>query len=793
MLRISKSRSFKLLLCASLALTALAGCNGSEPGGNGKPEPVAGHPRLLVTADDLPRLRSWAVAGNPTYDGLRAITATYEPMFDAVLTTPKCTDPQGGRYCESMAEHFAFLSLISPNPVERDDYAQKARAILMRVIQLASTPIKGDPNSVADETYSIAIRASSAGAGVMLTTDWIYPYLTTADKLAIHAVFLRWADELVHAQRTSHNHPKPIGVFNDPVMVKDRAVTRYAANNFFVAHGRNLALIAAALDPTDDPGGQLRAYLDNATGAFLYMTDHLYRNDGAGGLPPEGSEYGSLSLGLTAEMLLELHSAGLDDPELRGQQVDLRSSPFWNSAMAAHIHARVPGLYELQYAGPYHQAFSWGDSQDYHPGTEASYDWAPTFAPIGLIAKDAGDTQTYDTARWLLTEYATGGPSRLHKRVSNSYVPRQSIFYFLLLDPAAPPPIDPRPLMPRDYYAEGLKLLFSRSGWGEDASYFSYQLSWSGIDHQHADANNFAFYRKGEWLTKECAGYALPFALSTWHNTVAIQNDPPNEKAKGNAAEQSTKVGGQFQFLFDGDGEVLARSFADEYTYVVGDATPRYNAVAYKATAVSDATRALFWLKPDHVVIHDRAATNKNGRFKRFFLQLPSKPTIDGTQARATTASGQIVALSSLLPLDPALSTGPVPDDISLATGEPMTFALQISAPNGNAEARFLNVLQGVDAGGNPDATTLLKSDAGVPYDGVAIGDTAVLFPANHHVSVPSVTFTVPAETKRVFVTGLAPNGGYNVVQTILKDGSISVNVLLGSQKLADAGGVLRF
>ncbi|MFO0757644.1 MAG: hypothetical protein U0359_14200 [Byssovorax sp.] len=790
MLDILRRARRSLALATSLALPVVAGCH-SDPGDNGKHDPVAGHPRLLVTEDDLPRLRSWAVPGNPTYEGLKSIAAANTSILDAVLTTPKCTDPQGSRYCEHMAENFAFLSLVSPSPVERDDYAKKAHAILMRIIELASQPTKGDMNNVSDEKYSIAIRASSAGAGVMLTIDWIYPYLTKADKLAIYPVLLRWADELVHATRTSHNHPEPIGVFNDPVLVQDPEATRYAANNFFVAHGRNLALIATCLDPTDDPGQKLHGYLDNATGAFLYMTDYLYRHDGAGGLPPEGSEYGSLSLGLTSEMLYALHTAGLDDPAARGPQVDLRSSPFWMSAMPANVHARVPGLHSLDYAGLYHRAFSWGDSQDYDPASEASYDWAPTFAPVGLIAKDAGDQATYDMARWMVTDFATGGPDHLKKRVGNTYVPRQNLFYFLLLDPAAQAPIDPRPTMPLSYFADGLKLLFSRTSWSEDAAYFSYQFSWTGIDHQHADANTFAFYRKGEWLTKECAGYSLPFSLSPAHNAIAIQNDPPIDKAQGSPAEKSTQVGSQFLTEIAGDGKILARSEDPAYTYVAGDATGRYNSPFYKTMAVSDATRAVFWLKPDHVIVHDRAVTNKNGRFKRFFLQLPADPTISGTRMRATTASGQVLALSSLLPVGALLTKGPVPDNISLAHSEPMTHTLQIAAPNGNAEARFLNVLQGVDAGVEPDAPVPLTSTAGTPFDGAAIGSTAVLFPANHHVPVPMVTFTVPAEVTKIFVTGLSPKSGYNVVQSVLKTGEVSVTVTVGTQMTSDEGGVL--
>src|SRR5262249_22803189 len=143
-------------------------------------------------------------------------------------------------------------------------------------------------------------RSRWVGEAFGLTVDWIYPLLTPADKAKIRKVFLGWAEALLHATVTSHNHPEPVGVLNSPALLKDRGALRYAANNYFVGHMRNLGLMALSFDPADDPAEpgahrtypRLRDYLMNATGAWLYMHDHLFRTDARGGAPPEGFEYG---------------------------------------------------------------------------------------------------------------------------------------------------------------------------------------------------------------------------------------------------------------------------------------------------------------------------------------------------------------------------------------------------------------------------------------------------------------------------------------------------------------------
>src|SRR5690349_17716008 len=99
--------------------------------------PVGGHPRLWLTAADLPRLRGWATSQNPLYrDGLRLAldnaVATYDKeFFPGGNENPTWPDPgtQGwvGRSTEAYAEFFAFLSLVDPDETARARHAERAR------------------------------------------------------------------------------------------------------------------------------------------------------------------------------------------------------------------------------------------------------------------------------------------------------------------------------------------------------------------------------------------------------------------------------------------------------------------------------------------------------------------------------------------------------------------------------------------------------------------------------------------------------------------------------------------
>lgn len=782
---LSRSRLSRAALAAALVSTAL-GC-----GSGGIPDPVEGHPRLFVTEADLPRLRGWAKASNPFYtNGIQRIAEGYRDQMDAgkLTTEGDCIASDGFLICEWFMEMFAFMSLVSPDAAERDDYAKRAKTLLMAMIEPSvDGPDPSSPNPILNPRFSTGDRSRNGGRAFGLTVDWIYPYLDGGDKEKIRTVFLRWADENVHAAITTSNHPEPVGVFNDPTLLQNQNAVRFAGNNYFVAHERNLGLMAMALDPDDDPGGELAGYLDNATGAFLYMTDALLRGDAKGGMLPEGFEYAPLTMSNVMDLLFALHTAGKDDPKKLGDQVAVKGHPFWQDVIPAYIHALSPGLHPHEFPGPYHDFPSFGDMETYEPSSGVYNDPIETFGFLGVIARDAGDQARYDTIRWIEWNMPPGGndPNEVISRSNSLYAPHNALSYFLLMDPDADQGVDPRPSMPLDYYAEGLRFLFARTGFGQEDSYFTYQLTWTGIDHRHGDGNNFGLYRKGEWLTKEHAGYGA--FTSDVHNTVSIQNDTPSHNEGVYVAIGET--GSQYTYVADGDGQVLAKSVTPAYAYALGDATDLYNCTAYnQASDVAHASRSIVWLKPDHVIVYDRAATKTAGRKKSFHLQLPADPTLNGPLAAVATPGGQQLFVTSLLPAGAGMTIDPPLVDYT-AAGDPMITRVTVSSTA--TSERFLHVLQGADAGASADPATLVASTGGAPFDGAVVKGTLIAFPVDVAAPFAGVTFDVPDTTTTFLITGLTPGASFDVTLSPPSGGLITLTIQPGSSEQADDGGVL--
>jgi hypothetical protein len=369
----------------------------------------------------------------------------------------------------------------------------------------------------------------------------------------------------------------------------------------------------------------------------------------------------------------------------------------------------------------------------------------------------------------------------------------------MLFDPEAPPPADPRPELSTAFLGAGLGRLLARTGWDADASWLTYKNSWNRIDHQQSDAGMIEFWRKREWLTKGWTGYpseSYTITCSDYHNTLALENDEPES---GNSIRDTChKRGSQWLFGSEGDPRLTAHSVKDDWLYVTGDATNlyRYQEEWKKpATDVSHASRSLVWLKPDHIIVYDRATSKTAGRFKRFWLNVPSVPaaptTVNGAQVTAiTSASGtQTLYVSTLLPADAVISHDDGKADLTSgesAADEPMKGRLQIEAAGGPADVRFLHLLQGADTQVPPSAVTMVESASGTEFAGVEVEGTLVLFRVDLQEEFTAVSFPRPGTAMRILITGLAPGAGYVVTET-----GNSVTVAPNGPSVADQGGVL--
>ena len=128
-------------------------------------------------------------------------------------------------------------------------------------------------------------------------------------------------------------------------------------------------------------------------------------------------------------------------------------------------------------------------------------------------------------------------------------------------------------------------------------------------------------------------------------------------------------------------------------------------------------------------------------------------------------------------------------ESVDDAGDDPMQTRLKVEAPGDPTSVRFLQVLQGADAGAGADTAVLIGSDDGT-FAGAAVRGAAVLFPVNLGAPLSSLVFTAPANVTRFLITGLTPDAGYTV-QTAPVAGGTRVTIGAGGAQHADAGGVL--
>ena len=153
-------------------------------------------------------------------------------------------------------------------------------------------------------------------------------------------------------------------------------------------------------------------------------------------------------------------------------------------------------------------------------------DFMQPFALLGALDQQIGDNSRLNAERWFITNATQGGSSYLMQRITAPWAFQESILYFLLLDPKAAASTDPRPAYPLAFYDAPQGRLVEHTDLVPNATLFDYRASWISINHQQADANQFEFYRNGEWLTKEVSNYDNnSFGLtSPYHNTISLKN-----------------------------------------------------------------------------------------------------------------------------------------------------------------------------------------------------------------------------------------------------------------------------
>jgi len=788
------------------------GGGGSDPGGSGGgdssstvvvPPNIAipagsmkNHPRIFVRLSDLAKYKSWATHANPIWDDLlylanigktRMDNGQIQDVGDGAGNVPAPV--------ESYAELFAFMSLVHPNPSTRLDYAQRAHDLVMIAFNQADLGMQdGQPYRM--HNFATENRASWYSEGFALTVDWCYQTFTAAEKAKIRRVFLRWIQENCHATTTASEHPRPLNVYNDPQLVDDYNKIRWATNNYYANHAREIALMALALDEVDDvpsapdqpAAGTLRKFVGHVMQTWMYQMMKFEKTVGAGGISPEGVGYGELSHRAVALTLLGLHTANIDKTDIYGSAAGLRTSTYWtNEVIEGYLHMMSPSKLTLKnWIGPSYVPYTFSDAAYYE-----NVDQIRVFGPLAVLAMNAGNTDRYARLRWMIDNLPEGGVSNRSSKIRSAFEGSSvllGICYFLATDPNFSAIVDPRPELPTEYFAKGLGILSSRTDWSPTASWFVAKSSWNTIDHQFADANSIAFWRGGEWLTKPHLGYGPTIACSDYQNTITVDN--PGNTTLSFWVDNMNR-GSQYVYNKTQDPKDTIWSTAPDFTFFQSDTTALYNNPSISANNVDHVSRSTIFLKPDVVVTYDRVTTKTAGSYKRYWLNTAKQASISGHSALMTTDSGQQLAIDTLLPTDAVLTSTPQ-ESLSgqPAQYEPMAFRFRAEPLSSPADVRFLNVLQGVDAGGTKLPTSYFESTSGNHFDGTLIGNVAVAFKTSYTSSFSLTRFVVPVTTSKIYVTGLDKNAGYTVTITNVAGGK-QVKIAKTGPSVSDKAGVL--
>lgn len=799
------------------------------------PFPVTTHPHLWITQEDLPRLQQWvATPGNKAYSSLLKplgwAQGNYQLAFPPALKGQSLTNPipaanypdlgdtQGytGMITEENAVVLALNSLINPNSSNRIVYAQEARNLLMYVMNQA---VLGHAQNVPfrDPQFLTYNRGSFGGHEWPLIVDWIYDaqdsqghnILTAADKKTIRSVFMLWANDFLHASTTGGDNPGTPGLINSLALLGGgRSPNRYASNNYFLAHARNLTMMSLVLDPADDPpinpalptdglGNSLRSYVNDATGAWLYeefammgdpatvakaydiASNPAGRGLGlaSGGLPPEGMLYGESFAYLLGE-LLALETSGFDNPEYSGPQIALIGAPVWDRYVQGYISSLTPTPHvpaSESYLGSVYQFAGYGDMLRLYVTPDQVSPWAL----LGLLDRERGITTHTEPARWFALDAVPNGPAGVPTNEADftTWGVTPNILYFLFLDPTAAAPTDPRPTFPKLFYDAPAGRIVAHSDWTSKGTMFDYRASWITINHQDGAAGEFELFRKGEWLTKEMSNYDNSRGgygeTTTYHNTLDIENDCPACATITFGDGLDTAIwqnGSQWMEGENAGDPTTLMSSGPGYVYAASTLTNLYNKpdiwdASISIVDVKQATRSILWLggTSDFIVTYDRAATSESGLYKKYNLSLVTSPRISPNEATEIMPDGQELFIQTLLPMSASQSffNGAAAMD-PLADLEPTVYIYQVQNSANPASARFLHVLQGSDSGTPMAKATYLQSTAGQHFDGAAFSTYAVYFPT-YAEAFTGTTLTIPAAAKTVMVTGLAPNTGYQV------------------------------
>jgi len=500
------------------------------------------------------------------------------------------------------------------------------------------------------------------GEPVMLTYDWLYSQMTSAQRTALINNWNTWQTYL-DLQNSWGNTTMPSSNYFAGAFRTDF--------DFGVATSGDNSSSAASLNYGLNSRWAALVNYDSPTGTGLLG------GKGYGLHNLEGLQYGRYSL--------SYYAVPLASSALMGRDLWQESTAF-KAGVLQTIYNTMPtptvsrGLYD---------GWTWSDDENWVSG-------AGVYAGGGMQSRYFGDfmiaaAQEFPTTaigqlarQWITTVKPTVGPM------------------WMAVDSGGT--AQPFSTLPLDYYASGPQYAYWRNSWNASASSLFLQMGESfGVGHYHFDVGAFQWFRGGSYLIRE---------TPTYGNTLAGYNSVGTVGGDSGFAHNVPLIGG-FAEVNAGcrDSNAVVRRLESQtaYAYIDSDITGAYtnnvcagNHPERENSAAQHVEREFIFFRDIEVLlVLDRLQADTATRTKTFTSHCETSPVSLNASHYTCVDGSQKASYSVLLPTTPSLVVVNEAGNGATCAANVCQYRLEINdnTPIG-AQSYFLVAIQGLGASG---------------------------------------------------------------------------------------------
>jgi hypothetical protein len=314
---------------------------------------------------------------------------------------------------------------------------------------------------------------------------------------------------------------------------------------------------------------------------------------------------------------------------------------------------------------------------------------------------------------------------------------------------------------PLQYFNQGTGLIIARNDWNYNSTWVAFQLgNLLETDHQQDCQGQLEIQRGADALlisANEVGENQVPSTQSSFGNLMCIDD---------NGVGTQTYRFNQGSWFGTPGCRMLNYEATNGYVYANGDYAASYglNFTPGIGTATT-LTRQVVYLRPDYIVVHDRAVTKSTNDLKQLRWHFLNNPTFDASSnlwaetEGGSTLFGQTFSRSSLLSSNAAVNC---PDDPSGALVYRVTTQNALKATN----VSYVTALQSAPSTTTNMITTVSIRSADNRMEGVQMGTNVVMFGSDAPLNpfTGTITYTVNGSSPVVhLVSDLPPNHSFQI------------------------------